>query len=256
MASRVQGQRARFKIQSWVLLMILPFTIQIPVFNETTALEFSTFYFARLGVEVRYIMDTQRTPEAEVVFKRLGLKPLYFDNDMPFIENGYENFASMSPTDWILRLDCDEVPSPDLINYCATFIEQGHEGVAGFERHQVYWNDGRFFTATNDRFQPSAQKQWRLFNRTKVDFNRNIHTPGIHVVDPEKAPSGADIYHLSWVFLSWEDRLKKAARYDSHGQPEYTRQNQLFPLNEVVWEELDAPDLRDAYAAWLAMTNG
>ena len=57
---------------------------------------------------------------------------------------------------------------------------------------------------------------------------------GLHKV----APADADIYHLSWVFLSWEDRINKATRYDEHGQPDRNRENQLFPRKPMatsVW---------------------
>ena len=232
--------------------MTLPFTIQIPVYNETQALAFSAFYFERLGVHPRYVLDSQRTPAAQAMLEHLGHEPLFFSNDKPFIENGYQNFASVSPTDWILRLDCDETPSRDLIAFCDDFVRRDCAGVVGFERHQVLWNGDHFLTAGAPRLAPVAQRQWRLFNRARVKFDRQIHTPGIHVENPIAAPSAAALYHLSWVFLTWEDRLKKAARYDDHGQPSFNRANQLFPVDDAEWTTLDAMFLRDAYADWLA----
>lgn len=234
--------------------MTVPFTVQIPVFNETRTLDFSAFYFDRLGIQARYVLDVQRTPEAEATVLRLGREPLIFTNDKPFIESGYESFAAASPTDWILRLDCDEVPSRELIDACSTFVQQSQGGVAGFERHQILWQNNRFLTAApTERFAPAKQRQWRLFNRKHVTFNRHIHTPGIHLENPTEMPSAATIYHLSWVFLTWEDRLEKAARYDNHGQPSHNRENQLFPLEDVEWQELDAPFLRDTYAEWVGL---
>ena len=58
--------------------MTLPYTIQIPVYNETRALEFSALYFDRLGLSVRYVLDSQRTDEAETTLRRLGREPVYF----------------------------------------------------------------------------------------------------------------------------------------------------------------------------------
>jgi hypothetical protein len=230
--------------------MTLPFTIQIPVFNETRALAFSAFYFDRLGIQAHYVCDSQRTPEAEATLRRLGREPLFFTNDKPFIENGYESFAAASPTDWILRLDCDEVPSRELIEVCRDFVKQDRVGIAGFVRHHVLWRNDRFLTATTERFTPPNQRQWRLFNRKRVAFNPRIHTPGLHLENPVAAPPEAALYHLSWVFLTYEDRLKKVARYDDYGQPSFNRMNQLFLLEDVEWQELDAHFLRDAYAEW------
>ena len=229
----------------------LPFTIQIPVYNETTALAFSNFYFERLGLRPRYVLDVQRTPEAERMLTRLGHEPIYFENDRPFIENGYADFARSAPSDWILRLDCDEAPSPALIAFCREFVAQDNHAVAGFERHQVIWRDGGFLTATTERFSPAAQRQWRLFNRQRVAFDPGIHTPGLVLQHTIAGPPDAAIYHLAWVFLSWEDRVSKAARYDAHGQPSGNRDNQLFPIADVDWKPLDAPFLTRAYDDWV-----
>jgi hypothetical protein len=230
--------------------MKLPFTILTPIFNETKALEFSSFYFDRLGADVRYVLDSQCTPEAAETLRRLGREAYHFDNDQPFIENGYESFCAASPTDWILRIDCDEVPSRELIEACREFVAHDEAGVAGFERHQVLWRDKRLWTATAERFNCVHQRQWRLFNRAAVRFCRTIHTPGIEVRAPVAMAPTAALFHLSWVFLTWEERLAKAARYDRHGQQDHNRTNQLFPLEEAKWKELDAPFLLDALEQW------
>jgi hypothetical protein len=228
----------------------LPFTIQIPVFNETRALSFSSFYFDRVGMRPRYLLDTQRTPEAEAALRALGHEIRFFFNDKPFIENGYEQFAAASPTDWILRLDCDEVPSLELIEFCRGYIESGNTGVVGFDRHQVIWRDNRLMTATTERFLPAQARQWRLFNRHQVSFDRRIHTPGIYIDEHMSAPPQAAMYHLSWIFLDWNERLEKAARYNV-GQATEINGSWLVPLSEIEWTILDVPLLRDAFCRWL-----
>jgi hypothetical protein len=228
----------------------LPFTIQIPVFNETSALSFSSFYFDRLGIRPRYLLDTQRTSEAENALRVLGHKIDFFTNDKPFIENGYEQFAAASPTDWILRLDCDEVPSLELIEFCRIYIERGSTGVVGFDRHQVIWRNNELLTATTERFLPAQARQWRLFNRHQVSFDRRIHTPGIYIDEHTSAPPQAAMYHLSWIFLNWNERLEKATRYNL-GQATEINRSWLVPLSEIEWTKLDAPLLRDTFSRWL-----
>ena len=230
--------------------MILPFTVQIPVFNETKALEFSIFYFDRLGVPARYVLDAQCTSETAATLRSLGREQCFFANDKPFIENGYENFAALSPTDWILRIDCDEVPSRELIDACCDFVRDNRYGVAGFERHQVLWRDNRLLTATADRFAPSAQRQWRLFNRKQVKFNQTIHTSGIQFENSVAMAPEATLYHLLPGFLTWEDRLKKAARHDQYGQVPSNRTSQLFPIEDANWTELNAPFLLRVFSEW------
>ena len=232
-----------------------PFSILVPVYNETNALSFSMHYMREAGLSPIYVVDRKRPAATEALIAQAGVPRVFFDNDKPFIENGYESFVAQSPTDWVLRLDCDEVPNLDLLAYCRDFVEQQREGVAGFERHQLLWKGDRFLTATTDRFSPPHQRQWRLFNRRTVQFNQQIHTAGIHLPTLAFAPPQAEIYHLSWVFLTWQNRLAKAARYDDHGQPAVNRANQLFPLEEVSWQELDRPFLRDCYAEWALATG-
>lgn len=228
----------------------LPFTLQIPIYNETDLLEFSFYYHNILGLKPRYILDNKRTPEAEATLQRLNQEVAYFVNEKPYIEAGYESFAMASPTDWILRLDCDEVPSRELIDWCTNFIECGGNGVAGFERHQVVWQNGRLYSARTERFLPKVQMQWRLFNRTSVSFDTRIHTPGIKLENITPMPSEACVYHLSWQFLSFGDRLRKSDRYDRYGQPAANRANQLLPIEDADLAFLHAPLLQDAYLDW------
>lgn len=229
----------------------VPFSILIPVFNETDALRFSIHYMRRLGISPIYVLDRKRTAEAQAILVDAGLPLVFYDNDKPFIENGYQSLVSRSPTDWVLRLDCDEVPSPDMLSFCRDLVQQEQDTIVGFERHQLLWQGSGFLTATTERFSPSNQRQWRLFNRCNVQYNQHIHTPGIHVTTAMSAPANAEVYHLSWVFLTWEDRVAKAARYDAHGQPSGNRNNQLFPLQDVEWEAFDRPFLRDGYLEWV-----
>ncbi|WP_158810269.1 hypothetical protein [Beijerinckia sp. L45] len=230
--------------------MKIPYTIQIPVFDEIDALKFSAFYFGCIGVEPRYVLDSKHAPAAKAALDSLGCEFGAFDNDKPFIENGYEKFAAASPTDWILRLDCDEIPSIALLEACTNLVSVDAQGIGGFERHQVLWRNNRLLSARADRFTPTNQRQWRLFNRKRVQYNTAIHTPGIHVDVPIFFPPEACAYHLAWEFLSWDDRVRKAARYDDHGQPAANRQNQLFPIEAAEMSVLDAPLLHDAYLAW------
>lgn len=175
-------------------------SIQIPLFNETEALEFSKFYFDSINVDVNYVIDSQCEHETRTLVNKLGVNYSEFKNDKPYIENGYRNFAEASPTDWILRIDCDELPTPELIHFANSFVAAA-EGVVSFERLQVLWKDEGFIRPVDRRFDPKAQRQYRLFNRRKVEFHSAIHTPGIHVDAPIHAPPEACLYHMSWIFL-------------------------------------------------------
>lgn len=231
--------------------MVRDITIQIPLFNETEALRFSKYYFDCIGETVRYVLDVKCAERTRMIVRELGIEEVYFENDKPFIENGYESFAEASPTDWILRVDCDELPTPEMLTFArSAHLADGH--VVAFERHQVLWDGNQFIAPAHDRFLSVNQRQFRMFNRKHASFNQSIHTPGIHVVDTVNAPSEAALFHLSWIYLSWEERLAKADRYDSFGQPEHNRANQLFPLDYHKWMPVAPSVVSTVYATWVA----
>ncbi len=225
-------------------------TNQIPLYNETDALRLSHFYFTAIGVPVRYAMDTQALPATRAIARELGIKPLEFANDRPFIEHGYPAFSAAADNDWILRIDCDELPTPELIAFAREFVEQGGEGVVSFEREQVIWSGGGFQRPMNPRFDPKGQRQYRLYDRRAVVFDQAIHTPGIKVEAVTHAPPGAKIYHLSWELLSWDDRVAKADRYEAYGQAAFNRDNQLLDLAQQEWAKVEPTTVDEVYAAW------
>lgn len=168
----------------------LPFSIAVPLFSETKALSFSASYFGKIGIEPIYALDSQGARETEEVLRSLGKRIVKFENSKPYIENGYEAFEYVSPTDWILRIGCDEVPNLRMIKWCENFLNSGKEAIVSFERYQLIWSGRRFLSATTERFQPERQRQFRLFNRRNVTFDRTIHSPGIRVDNKLPAPAG------------------------------------------------------------------
>jgi hypothetical protein len=226
-------------------------TIQIPLFNEMEALEFSKFYFDSIDVDVHYVLDSQCLERTKALAIKLGVRYSEFRNDKPYIENGYENFSAASPTDWVLRIDCDEVPTPELIDFARNFA-RGGQGVASFERLQVIWRQGGFHRSNAARFAPQVQRQYRLFNRRNVEFDTAIHTPGIRIDAPAHAPSQACLYHMSWIYLSWDERLEKANRYDAYGQPPANRENQLMSLDDQDFIHVKPTIIDAVYARWIS----
>lgn len=225
-------------------------TILIPLYDETEALLFSKFYFDRINVPVVYAMDQKCSHVTRRLVETLGLRTVEFQNSKPFIENGYEAFAAASPTDWIFRIDCDEVPTTEAISF-ARELDVADDCVVAFWRHQVVWRTNSFLRPQHDRFAPDYQKQYRLFNRRTANFDSTIHTPGIRIDRAIVAPPQAALYHLSWIFLSEEQRSEKVARYDANGQRLSNRENQLFPLDYLRWESVQRNQVDVRFEEWL-----
>jgi hypothetical protein len=177
----------------------------------------------------------------------LGYEAEVFTNDKPYLENGYETFTELSPTDWILRVDCDEMPSKRLIQYCESIVKSDVDRIASFERHQLIWDGENFKSSSAEPFRPGCQLQYRLFNRRRVTFEKHIHTHGITIRDALFAPADAMLMHMSWIFLTWEERKEKSERYDAFGQEAPNRSNQLFDFGKSEFNDFKYPVLKRVF---------
>ena len=81
---------------------------------------------------------------------------------------------------------------------------------------------------------------------------REYTRPAFIALDCSLPPDWARLYHLSWVFLSEADRVAKAGRYDQAGQGAWSRENQLFHLEDVVCAPLDDDFFQQAFSDWVA----
>ena len=199
------------------------FTIIVPVFEETDALVFSNFYFSKLGLQPIYALDSKRLSRRAEVEKLLNRTVAIYENPGNCIEASYQNLASLSPTDWLLRIDCDEVPNHAILQYCANFVTYPTDAYCGFDRDDLIWREGH---VEKIKYAPLfVDTQFRLFNRSRVKFLSRIHAPGFHVpkwklpfLPGWNAPRAARLYHLQRIFITPEQREEKLARYNAAGQ--------------------------------------
>ena len=193
------------------------FTILVPVYAETTALAFSKFYFDALGAKVLYVLDSKKASRLSEVENLVRQSVPTYENPGSYLEFGYDKLVAKAPTDWILRIDCDEVPTPEMLSFCNDFIRHGRRGIGMFDRRQLRWHEN---TLQEMDWADYHEVQSRFFNRSRVKFDHTLHTPGIKVpiLGRIKAPVLAKILHLDFVFNSHSDRVNKSARYELAGQ--------------------------------------
>jgi hypothetical protein len=228
---------------------MVDFTILIPVFEETDALVFSTFYFNSLGLRPIYVLDSKRIGRRDEVERIVGREVVIYDNPGMFIEANYEKFTALAPTDWILRIDCDEAVTAALIDHADQHVKHGLGYIKGYNRRQMRWNEGGFQAV---KHLIHRDIQYRLFDRRKVRVEHKIHTPGykVPVLQMMPAPGASRIYHLQFLFESPEQRQKKGALYRSLGQAEKFNQWFETPVDKFKWESLEDTYLLEIYRAW------
>jgi hypothetical protein len=221
----------------------------IPVFNETEALSFSKSYFDKINVRPIYVLDAKKIERRDEVERIVGGEVLIYDNPGLVAESNFERFAALSPTDWILRIDCDEAPAPAMLEHARNFVKKERGAIKGYDRRQMRWHEGRF-QAVRQRMYKDVQ--YRLFDRRKVKFLHKIHTPGYEVplFQMIPAPRAARMYHLQFLFESPEQRAKKDALYRAAGQTEKFNGWFQIPVDKFNWEPLEDTELTAAYQDW------
>ena len=232
-----------------------PFTIIVPVFEETDALTFSNFYFNKLGLHPIYALDSKRISRRAEVEKLLGRSVAIYENPGNCIEASYQNLAALSSTDWVLRIDCDEIPNQAMLEHCARFTMHPTDAYCGFNRDDLIWRDTHFERLN---YAPLfVDTQFRLFNRTKVKFLNRIHTPGFHVpkwklpfLPDWNAPRKARLYHLQRVFITPQQRAAKLARYNAAGQDQQFNSWSARPDESFSWRSFDDKAFTEIFAQW------
>ncbi len=232
-----------------------PFTIIVPVFEETDALAFSNFYFNKLGLQPIYALDSKRISRRAEVEKLLGRAVAIYENPGNCIEASYQNLAALSPTDWLLRIDCDEIPNQAMLEHCARFTARPTDAYCGFDRDDLVWQGTHFQRL---KYAPLfVDTQFRLFNRTKVKFLNRIHTPGFHVpkwklpfLPSWNAPRSARIYHLQRVFITPQQRAEKLARYNAAGQDQQFNNWLARPDESFNWRSFQDDAITQNFAQW------
>ena len=233
------------------------FTIIVPVFEETEALEFARFYYQRLGLTPIFALDSKRQDRFAEVAKIVGRPPVIYNNPGHCIEAGYDQLAALSPTDWVLRVDCDEAPNTKMINYCARFVARPTDAYCSFDRDDLLWRETTFQRL---KYKPLfVDSQFRLFNRRKVKFLPRIHTPGFDIpkwkvpfLPGWNAPASARLYHLQRTFITAQQRADKLARYNDQGQDQIFNTWLTRADDSFKWRSFNDATFTKLFAEWKA----
>jgi hypothetical protein len=203
-------------------------------------IKFQKLYAQKIKNDFNFIVDSKNNKFRKILARIQGQK--IFDNTGEILEAGYRSFVDKSPSDWILRLDSDEVINRAGIRFLDAQRFEVQE-VVGFTRYQVVEVKDKFYILSNPEFSREKHIQIRLFNRTYGSFgNQHIHNPGFSADEREIviAPNECAIYHLDFVIRDINVRMKKSIKYDALGQTPETRPYQI--LDDKDWKLSEIPD--------------
>jgi MoaA/NifB/PqqE/SkfB family radical SAM enzyme len=208
-------------------------------------LETLSNFFAEIVVGI----DPKSMDGAYSVARQYASKIVPVDNPAGIVEAVLEQLASHCSNDWILRLDDDELISSGVPEFIRNYLPSLAVDAVGIHRKwcRVNLSTSSLEYATHPVY--GFDWQWRLFRKSKVTFNRSVHTPGIGFGTETKAPLDGFILHLDWVYRDLQHRRNKVVRYEAMRKGAGMGHFYLYeerPSGENQFAPLYAPDLNEA----------
>jgi hypothetical protein len=167
--------------------------------------------YVRLNVRPRYFVDGRSDRLYKLFATRLLPRSTLISTEGECIEEIIPELAAYSTKRWMIRVDDDELPSANLIQWLSNIIGRTSKTVIAFPRRAVrFGKDCAVYARTIPCVTP-GDYQYRAFVRGAVQFNRRLHTPGFDFdkSDALYAPEDCCLYHFDWIV---RDRLAREAK--------------------------------------------
>lgn len=191
--------------------------IIIPTMNAEDYIDIVLDYYAEIGIPVTVFIDSKSEDSTKSKVDARHVDTMVLNNPSPVVEAMIKELSVRSETEWVLRIDDDELPSKAMLAYVQQMLSDKATDSVGFPRLQCVVSETAKLKASK-RHSPTAHTQWRLYRPAKVPFTTEIHTPGF-IPDAKSsvvAPIEATMIHLDWSLHSYESRQAKVKRYDAH----------------------------------------
>ncbi len=211
-------------------------TLVVPTINSASWIGEIFHFYREVGVDPLFAIDTRSSDGTEKVLADLGARLATVASPSRRVESLLPAIAASSPTEWLLRLDDDELPSGALLRWLGEVDLDAPVDVYGFPRCQLVLDEKqRLMRSRFISFGPAAEfdRQWRMFRRDRAVYSDQLHSPGLVIQSGAGAPDDALILHFDWIIRSYEERLSKFARYrDQSGNAA------LRARHYGIWEDI------------------
>ena len=175
------------------------------------------------GIRPLFIVDNRSVDGTYSELQRQGADVVGVSPAENCVEDVIWRIPSLTDASWVLRMDDDEMPSAALLQWVRAHLPGMTLPKVAFQRRWALPPSGdRLFYAKHKHLyymqsQPDMlDPQIRLFQPGKVNYVRNIHTPGFTVEGSMYiAPPEAFICHFDWVARTFEERRAKLLRYEA-----------------------------------------
>jgi hypothetical protein len=201
-------------------------------------------WYQQHNLKPLFIVDSRTQDATRDLIEQYGFNYKEFLPRGDYPEAGMLEYgANQSDTDWILRLDDDELPNQSLIDWVKDVGVKSKNQCWYISRRELFFNKekilysrsiGKYPLAEHpDKLHPLA----RLYHRKRVNFLEEIHTIGLKDIFLYNfAPEENFIIHFNCLIHSMENRLRKLEFFEKLN-PEFS-----WSLSDEYLPELFSPD--------------
>jgi peptidoglycan/xylan/chitin deacetylase (PgdA/CDA1 family)/SAM-dependent methyltransferase/GT2 family glycosyltransferase len=209
----------------------------IPTVNSERWLGVFLEFYKSNEIRVVYAVDRRTSDGTRELIREYGFPLIEVQAEEERVEALLPSIGAQIAAPWILRLDDDELPTPNLLQFAAAVAAGDNIATYRFARANYRCNplSGRlershFFAFGSDC---GLDRQCRLYRPVCVAYHGELHTPGFLPKMETNAPDDIYILHFDWVIRSEEARQRKLESYKRQS-PMAAENNKHCTLYEVV----------------------
>lgn len=226
-----------------------PVTVIIPTINSARYLDITLKYYKRMDVSPVIFVDAKSTDTTFQLASSLCEHVHLAENSHEWVESIIERISRSVATEWVLRVDDDELPSRAILEMCKLGMPETSYSIVSLPRMNCgLTRSGQF--AHNRR---ARDRQFRLYRVNDVQYVTAIHTPGFIVRRSLQLAHPHFLLHFDWAVRNYEERRAKVDQYNRIGGTaagDYYRTAILFEENSKFCPGLlDAPEFTDVAKA-------
>ena len=198
--------------------------------------------YRALNVDPFVMLDQSSDDGTEDVLARRNVDFVKVSADLPRVESLIRLIPDHVQSEWVVRLDDDELPSRTLCEWLDARLSGVDKNVVGFQRRWLRLApDGSCEYSRHPLIVSRIgimDVQFRLFRPAHVQYRSDIHSPGFYVPKGSPvAPLKTYIAHFAWLVRSAGERRLQVEDYDRQEPKAGSR------FREVkVWEDGSVAD--------------
>jgi hypothetical protein len=208
-------------------------------------------YYKKLGINITVFVNARSEKNEIEKYKNNFKNVVFLENDFMYIEPIIEQASKYVETKYFCYTSNDEFLDPKILRKISKIIEIDKPESIGFSRVWVgsknnfrntkNWSTlkkqsfytGSTFEMLRNRSKGMIDTQFRIFQPRLVKFESEIGGFGHKVpenmrIQVKKSFTGCCMYHLDWLYLSYNDRKEKLIKYNDFNPGIYDIEKYYF----------------------------